>query len=69
MIKLKSPLEGATYYYDNTPVGKFILYKILYPIVNSIGLNRPFNLLRHKLGYYAELSNGRCQWCGKQHIR
>lgn len=67
MIKKRSPLEEGKYYNDNTELGKLLLYKIIYPIVNGIRLNRRFNLLRHRLGYYAENSNGLCQWCGKDH--
>jgi hypothetical protein len=55
------------YYKDNTEFEKFLLYRIIYPIFNKIGLNRKFNLLRHRLGLYAELSNGLCQWCGENH--
>jgi len=55
------------YYKDNTMIEKFFLYKIIYPIVNKIGLNRKFNLWRHKIGMYSELSNGRCNWCGEDH--
>ena len=55
------------YYKDNTRIEKFFLYKIIYPIVNKIGLNRKFNLWRHKIGMYSELSNGQCQWCGEKH--
>lgn len=58
--------EGK-YYLDNTDFEKFMLYKILYPVVNFIGLNRPFNLLRHYLGFYNEYANGRCMWCGEKH--
>jgi hypothetical protein len=54
-------------YKDNTDFEKFLLYKIIYPIVNRIGLNRKFNLLRHKYGFYAENANGLCQWCGENH--
>lgn len=54
-------------YKDNTPLEKFFLYKLIYPIVNKIGLNRKFNLLRHKLGFYSELPNQLCQWCGENH--
>ena len=66
MKEYKSFIENTSYK-DNTPLGKFFLYKIIYPIVNKIGLNRKFNLLRHRIGYYAELQNQCCQWCGENH--
>jgi len=55
------------YYKDNTRIEKFFLHKIIYPIVNKIGLTRKANLWRHKIGMYSELSNGRCEWCGEDH--
>lgn len=68
MKYIKSPL-GEGFYWENTKFEKFLLYKLLYPVLNMVGLNRKFNLLRHRLGLYAELSNGLCQWCGQRHIR
>ena len=67
MKKVKSHFKSESDYWDNTPVEKFFLYKIIYPIVNTIGLNRPFNLLRHKIGLYNEFPDGRCMWCGEKH--
>jgi len=67
MKEYKSLLIKNTTYKDNTPLGKFFLYNIIYPIVNRIGLNRNFNLLRHRLGFYAENQNQTCQWCGENH--
>ncbi len=61
-----SPLTKE-YYKAHTKFEDFILYKICYPIVNKIGLNRKFNLLIHKKGFYAESTNGLCQWCGENH--
>ena len=66
MKKVYSHLTGETYK-DNTRFEKFLLYKICYPIVNRIGLNRKFNLLVHKFGFYGELPNRLCKWCGQNH--
>lgn len=66
-MKYRRALLGENWYKDNTKLGKFILYKICYPIVNPLGLNRAFNLIRHKLGKYNEFSDSRCQWCGEKH--
>lgn len=66
-MQYKRNFEGTGYYKDNTAFGKFLLYKIFYPIVNNTGLNRAFNLLRHKLGRYNQFPDTRCQWCGKKH--
>ena len=66
MKEVKSYLTGK-FYRDNTTFEKFLLYKVCYPIVNKIGLNRKFNLFIHKMGMYAELPNQACQWCGKNH--
>ena len=63
MKYIKSPITGELVR-KNTKVETFLLYKIIYPVVNKIGLNRPFNLLRHKTGFYDEMNNGRCNWCG-----
>ena len=56
-------------YKDHTKLEKFILYKICYPVINRIGLNRPFNKIRHRLGFYSEYADGRCHYCGDKHAR
>ena len=48
-------------------VESFLLYKIIYPIVNTIGLNRQFNLFYHWLGLYHERHDRSCWWCGENH--
>lgn len=31
-----------------------------------VGLNRPLNIIRHKLGLYPVFMDGRCMWCGEK---
>jgi hypothetical protein len=64
---LKDNFDKSGKYLDNTDYEKFVLYKLIYPIVNRLGLNRRFNLLRHNLGLYSEFSDNRCKWCGEKH--
>jgi len=66
-MKYKISPITKQYYKDNSDFQKFLFFKIIYPIVNLIGLGRKFNLFRHKHGLYAEMSNGLCQWCGEDH--
>lgn len=60
-------MKSKTKAWEPGEVEWFIVYKILYPFFNGIGLNRQFNLFRHRLGRYTEFADGRCQWCGEYH--
>jgi hypothetical protein len=66
-MRLKRNFDNSGTYLDNTDFEEFLLYHFFYPVVNFLGINRPFNLLRHKLGYYNEFQDGRCMWCGVKH--
>lgn len=48
-------------------IESFFLYKVIYPFVNLVGLNRLFNIFWHKIGRYHERGDGMCWWCGEYH--